>query len=334
MMKGNAMKTKCIVLLFGLTMIAFVVGCVDDNSMIWLSGTAEFEVIQASLDAYIDSNKEPTISANALFDNLKMDARDDPVVLSVRSADHYAIGHIPGAINIPWRQIAESESLEMLPTDRQIVVYCNTGHIGGVVATALNAMGYDAVNMEFGIVSWTLDTEVRGGAAFSEDTDAHDFPVESTGNAPGSYELADPHYTDSQDEAEIVRAAVEAYVADKEPTISAEALYDNLYDEDASNDPVVLSVRSADHYAIGHIPGAINIPWYQIAERESLEMLPTDRQIVVYCYTGHTSAVATTALNMLGYDAVNLEFGIMSWTRDTETRGTAAFSDRTVCPSR
>ena len=170
MMKGNAMKTKCIVLLFGLTMIAFVVGCVDDNSMIWLSGTAEFEVIQASLDAYIDSNKEPTISANALFDNLKVDANDDPVILSVRSADQYASGHIPGAINIPWRQIAERESLEMLPTDRQIVVYCYTGHTSAVATTALNMLGYDAVNLEFGIMSWTRDTETRGTAAFSDRT--------------------------------------------------------------------------------------------------------------------------------------------------------------------
>ena len=69
-------------------------------------------------------------------------------------------------------------------------------------------------------------------------------------------------------------------------------------DGDTGNDPVVVSVRGASHYGIGHIPGAINIPWRAIAKEENLQKLPTDRQIVVYCYTGHTGAVATTALNM------------------------------------
>lgn len=88
-------------------------------------------------------------------------------------------------------------------------------------------------------------------------------------------------------------------------------------------------MRSATHYAIGHIPGAVNIPWREIAKEENLQKLPTDRQIVVYCYTGHTGAVATTALNLLGYDAVNLKFGIGAWTKDANVRVAAPFSEAT-----
>ena len=61
------------------------------------------------------------------------------------------------------------------------------------------------------------------------------------------------------------------------PVISADALYENLNDGDTSNDPFIVSVRSAEHYALGHIPGAINIPWKQIAEPENLAKLPTDQ---------------------------------------------------------
>jgi rhodanese-related sulfurtransferase len=36
---------------------------------------------------------------------------NDPIIVSVRSAEHYALGHVPGAINIPWREIALGTSL-------------------------------------------------------------------------------------------------------------------------------------------------------------------------------------------------------------------------------
>ena len=322
------MKSK-FVLLLGLAMAVFVAGCGDDDNPTGPSSVAEFEVIQASLDRYVDSDREPTILAQALFDNLNDgDDSNDPVILSVRSVDHYAVGHIPGAVNIPWEEIGDAAKLAMLSQDRQIVVYCYTGHTGAVATTALNAMGYDAVNLKFGMMSWIKDAEVRGQSPFSEDM-ANDFPVETIQNTPGTYPLADPDYTDSGVEEEIVRAAVNAYVTEKGPVILAQALFDNLNDGDDSNDPVILSVRSADHYAIGHVPGAINIPWRETTKIENIEKLPTDRQIVVYCYTGHTGAVATTALNMLGYDAVNLKFGMGAWTKDPDVRVVALFSEDT-----
>ena len=323
------MKSKWLVLLLGLAMAVFVAGCGDDDgdNPTGPSSVAEFEVIQISLDTYVDSDRAPTILAQALFENLNDgDSSNDPVILSVRSADHYAAGHIPGAVNIPWRGIGDAAKLATLPQDRQIVVYCYTGHTGGVATTALNAMGYDAVNLKFGMMSWTKDAEVRVSAPFSEDM-ANDFSIETIQNSPGTYSLADPDYTDSDAEEEIVRAAVNGYVVEKGPVILAQALFDNLSDGDDSNDPVVMSVRSAAHYAIGHVPGAINIPWREITEIENLEKLPTDRQIVVYCYTGHTGAVVTTALNMLGYDAFNMKFGMGSWTRDAEVRVAATFSE-------
>ena len=76
---------------------------------------------------------------------------------------------------------------------------------------------------------------------------------------------------------EIVRAAIDAALSDWSPTISADALFDNLNDGDDSNDPVVVSVRSAEHYEMGHVPGAINIPWKAIANPENLAKLPADQ---------------------------------------------------------
>jgi rhodanese-related sulfurtransferase len=149
----------------------------------------------------------------------------------------------------------------------------------------------------------------------NEATETYDFPALDTG---------------AEDEADVVRMAVDNYLSsDKAPTISAEALFENLNDGDESNDPVVLSVRSPEHYAIGHIPGAINIPWTQLGDPEQLAKLPPDQPIVAYCYTGHTGQVATTLLNVLGYDVTNLKFGMMSWSKDPDVVATTVFDPAT-----
>jgi len=78
--------------------------------------------------------------------------------------------------------------------------------------------------------------------------------------------------------------------------------------------PFIISCRSAEDYANGHIPGAVNIGIGSIAD--NLDKLPPDETIVVYCYTGHTAAQVTALLNMLGYDAKSLKFGMCSWSSD------------------
>jgi len=284
------------------------------------------------LDWYLGSDPPAAITASDVFDLLNDgDDMNDPYVLSVRSSEDYELGHVPGAANVPWRGVATQGALDEVPTDRQVVVYCYTGHTGAVATTYLNVSGYEAVNMKWGLMSWTQDAAVRLQAPFNEETDSNDFEVEITDN-PGQAinELPVLEVTDSTDEDEIIRAAGEAYLgAGTPPVITALDLFDLLNDGDDANDPFIVSVRKPDDYALGHIPGAINIPWKMIAQEENLKKLPTDRQIAVYCYTGHTGALAATALNLLGYDAVNLKYGMVTWTKDETVRATSPFSEET-----
>ncbi|MBN1139829.1 MAG: rhodanese-like domain-containing protein, partial [Anaerolineae bacterium] len=46
--------------------------------------------------------------------------------------------------------------------------------------------------------------------------------------------------------------------------------------------------------------------------------IPPDRDVVLVCYTGQTAGQATAALNMLGYEAYSLLYGMSSWTGDPE----------------
>jgi rhodanese-related sulfurtransferase len=118
--------------------------------------------------------------------------------------------------------------------------------------------------------------------------------------------------------SEIIKAACNTYAGAGAKNIKAEDLLDLIMDDDDSNDPLIVSIRSAEQYAKGHIPGAINIPFKEIAKVENLEKLNPDRQIVVYCYTGRTASQATAILNILGYDARNLLWGMTGWTTDPE----------------
>lgn len=292
--------------------------------------TGDFEVVRSKIEAWLATNPQPVITVDALFETLNDgDPSNDPFVLSVRSPEHYALGHVPGAVNIPWRQIAKPESLAHLPTGTPIVDYCYTGHTGQVAMTALNLLGYEATNMKFGMMAWTKNDDVLATARF-DPAAVPDYRVETTPNETTETYAFPALDTGASGESEIIRTALDNYLSsDKAPTISAEALFDILNDGDESNDPIILSVRKPEDYATGHIPGAINIPWTELGKAENLAKLPPDKQIVVYCYTGHTGQVATTLLSALGYDATNLKFGMMGWSKDPEVMATTIFDPAT-----
>jgi len=99
-------------------------------------------------------------------------------------------------------------------------------------------------------------------------------------------------------------------------TIYAQTLMANMNDPCKAKtlpDFFILDIRKPEDYAIGHINGAVNIEYEYIAGPENLFVLPIDIPILVVCYTGHTSSMVTCILNMLGYDAWTLRFGMTGW---------------------
>jgi rhodanese-related sulfurtransferase len=254
------------------------------------------------------------ISADALYENLNDgDTSNDPYIISVRSQEDHDKGHIPGDVWMDSKTFFTEENLAKLPTDQQIVVYCYTGQTASQIVSVLRMMGYDAYNLLYGFGSWTMDADA--GSRWFDDTKAgFDYAVETTANeATETSDLPTPL-------ADTIQAAADAYFGGGTKNISADALYDNLNDGDTSNDPFILSQRSAEDYAKGHIPGAVNIPTNELFIAANLAMLPPDQQIVVYCYTGQTASQVTSALRLLGYDAYNLLYGMQAWTMDNDVR--------------
>jgi rhodanese-related sulfurtransferase len=69
-------------------------------------------------------------------------------VLDVRDAAQFSKDHIPGAVNIEWRQVFAQRA--KLPKDKTILVYCNTSSFAGMVAVALRLDGFENVRLLHG----------------------------------------------------------------------------------------------------------------------------------------------------------------------------------------
>jgi len=94
-------------------------------------------------------------------------------------------------------------------------------------------------------------------------------------------------------------------------SISPAELDDRLKRGDA---PFLLDVREPEELSDGLIPGSVNIPMVEVAQR--LHELPKDCDIVVICHLGQRSAHITTQLKALGYSrATNLSGGVDAWLR-------------------
>lgn len=79
-------------------------------------------------------------------------------VLDVRDAGQFAKEHIPGAVNIEWRQAFAQRA--SLPRDKTILVYCNTSSFAAQVAMALRMDGIENVRLLYGGYN---EWKARGG---------------------------------------------------------------------------------------------------------------------------------------------------------------------------
>jgi phage shock protein E len=90
-----------------------------------------------------------------------------PVVIDVRSAAEFATGHIPGAVNIPFDEVAERISEVDAPNG--VALYCMVGPRARKGEAALLASGYVSVlHIEGGLAAWKADGLPVEGAAASK----------------------------------------------------------------------------------------------------------------------------------------------------------------------
>ena len=77
------------------------------------------------------------------------------------------------------------------------------------------------------------------------------------------------------------------------------------------DDVILLDVREDYEFNNGHVPGAAWIPLGELPNR--LNELPKDKTIVAVCRSGNRSGQATELLRQQGFDAHNMQGGMLAW---------------------
>jgi rhodanese-related sulfurtransferase/DNA-binding transcriptional ArsR family regulator len=75
-------------------------------------------------------------------------------VVDVRPPEEYAAGHVPGAVNIPLKNL--EQRLDDLPREQEIVAYCRGPHcvLAFDAVAQLRAKGFQARRLEDGFPEW------------------------------------------------------------------------------------------------------------------------------------------------------------------------------------
>ncbi len=75
------------------------------------------------------------------------------LVIDARDASQYAKEHIPGAVNIEWRQILAKSG--DIPKNKPVLIYCNTGTLSAQAGFALRVSGWENVRiLQGGFAEW------------------------------------------------------------------------------------------------------------------------------------------------------------------------------------
>ncbi len=85
---------------------------------------------------------------------------------------------------------------------------------------------------------------------------------------------------------------------------------------ESGNAPSVLDVRTPGEYAAGHVPGAVNIPHDELAQRLAELDLPKSSEIVVHCESGRRASQAEAVLVEAGFTRVRDLSGHMAAWRE------------------
>jgi len=95
-----------------------------------------------------------------------IEQRDDVMILDVREPDEFAMGHVPGAVNVPRGMLeaaADPDYKKPHPElcrahERTILLYCKTGGRSAMATATLADMGFAEVyNIAGGAAVWIGD---------------------------------------------------------------------------------------------------------------------------------------------------------------------------------
>ncbi len=228
-------------------------------------------------------------------------------VFDIRKADDFAKGHIKGSVNVALTDIIEKA--KEVGKDKPILVVCYTGQTAARAVLALRMSGFsDAQVMKFGFSYWTSDLDFDKWSGKTLDG-AGDQAVGSPNWVTDASEpLPSNDYPDwesnTTDAAQLLEERIDLMLATSTWNISASEPL-----EAPENYKIYNFWDETDYLTFGHYKGAYRLKPVSL-EGDLVKALPQSDECLIYCYTGQTSAFVTAWLNVLGYNAKSILFGV------------------------
>ena len=234
-------------------------------------------------------------------------------IIDIRAAADFDAGHIENAVNVSSTELfTHVDNMDLSSYDK-VAIVCYSGQTAAWATCLLRISGYGNVySMKWGMCSWNADFAGPWNSNISN-TYATQFTSDATskGVAGELPELLTGYETGQEIlETRVSDLFVEGFGEAKVSNAEVFGALDNYY---------IVNYWPENHYSDpGHVPGAMQYtPKLAMQFGQDLTSLPTDKTIVVYCYTGQTSANLAAYLRILGYDAKSLLYGTNGMMYDT-----------------
>jgi len=249
-------------------------------------------IIEESVRKYYDEiSDDNKISEQDLL--AKIDSNEDCLIVDIRNEDYYQLNHIKNAVNVVWPYDIANK-LYYLPQDKPIYIYCYTGQTSGQTVALLRILGFDAYSVNRGMAGLKRLSNIDD---YLSDEDRYLTELPGTCLNITLLKVVTNYYD------ELIEVEGSKFTNNKIIEKDAKEMLDN--DEDVC----WLSIRSEQDYNDAHIKGAINIPFGKNMD-SNFVLLPKDKKIIVYSYTGQTAGQTVATLRILGFDAVSINGGL------------------------
>lgn len=272
-----------------------------------------FDAQKALTDYLVTQN----LDINTIIANFVMSAPADgnvsaKYVIDIRTDAEFAAGHIADAHRVDLANILT----EAVKATKPILVVCKTGQTATHAVTLLRLSGYaDAVALKWGMSSWNSQLDAWTSNIGSVAAGNANWTTDA---APANLSFSGPTISSTDIvPANILKARVAQVLSEGFKSVTA---------TEVLADPTKYFINNyfteTDYAAFGHIKGAYRINPLLVGETQ-VKFLDSSKEVVIYCYTGQTSAAIAAYLRVIGYNAKGLLFGMNKLNNASSAWGTS-----------
>jgi len=222
-------------------------------------------------------------------------------IMDIRAVADFAAGHLAGAKNVGFANLLNQASSE-----KPNLIVCYSGQTACYATSLMRMYGFTETQaLKWGMSGWNSSTSGSWNNSIGNIAEGHaNWSFEA---APANDKLDDPVFSSTSiDGASILKSRVKYVLSRGFKTAKATDVIAS-----PSNYFINNYFNNADYVGFGHIAGARRVNPLKLDDGSYQYLDPTaGTKVVTYCYTGQTSAVMTAWLNVLGYEAYSLTFGM------------------------